>query len=118
MSDILIKGMKMPTSCIACRINFGEKRPEYGLTICCPYSEGVISWRDQAFDNGRLASCGIVPVLKHGNLIDEAELWVEINKICDRRDAGIISDLTCLQQILTALRHAPTIISASEEETE
>ena len=59
---VYIKGMEMPTSCISCLLNFGEKRPEYGLSICCPYSDGVISWRDMAFDNGRLASCGIVPV--------------------------------------------------------
>ena len=53
-----------------------------------------------------------VPVPPHGELIDRAELWVEINKICDRRDAGIITDLTCVQQILSALRHAPTVIPA------
>lgn len=114
--SILIKGMGMPTSCIACLLNFGEKRPEYGLTICCPYSDGVISWRDKAFDNGRLASCGIVPVPPHGRLIDADALWVEINKICDRRDAGIITDLTCCQQLLSAVRHAPTIIPAEEGE--
>lgn len=53
-----------------------------------------------------------VPVPPHGRLIDVAVLWVEINKICDRRDEGIISDLTCLQQLLSAFRHAPTIIQA------
>ena len=114
--SILLKGMEMPKSCIACHLNFGEKRPEYGLTIYCPYSDGVISWRDKAFDNGRLASCGIIPVPPHGRLIDNTELWVEINKICDRRDAGIITDLACLQQILSAVRHAPTIIPAEEGE--
>ncbi len=58
--------------------------------------------------------CPLVPVPPHGALIDRTKLWAEINKICDRRDAGIISDLTCLQQILSAVRHAPTIIPASE----
>lgn len=58
----------------------------------------------------------LVPVLPHGDSIDRAALLVEINKICDRRDAGIISDLTCLQQILSALRHAPTIIPADPAE--
>lgn len=55
-----------------------------------------------------------VPIPGHGRLIDVAVLWVEINKICDRRDAGIISDLTCLQQLLSAVRHAPTIIRAEQ----
>lgn len=54
-----------------------------------------------------------VEVPPHGDSIDRAVLWVEINKICDRRDAGIISDLTCLQQLLSSVRHAPTIIPAS-----
>ena len=61
-----------------------------------------------------LADCTAAHVPPHGDLIDRAELWVEINKICDRRDAGIITDLTCLQQILSALRHASTIIQAEE----
>ena len=56
-----------------------------------------------------------ISVPPHGRLIDADALWVEINKICDRRDACIITDLTCLQQILSALRHAPTIIPADHE---
>ena len=57
-----------------------------------------------------------IPVPLHeGALVDRAALWVEICKICDRRDAGLITDLTCLQQIMSTLRHAPTIIPASEE---
>lgn len=59
-----------------------------------------------------------VTVPPHEDLIDRGEFWVEINKICDRRDAGIITDLTCLQQILSALRHAHTVIPASKGETE
>ena len=58
-----------------------------------------------------------IPVQPHGRLIDVDALWREINKICDRRDAGIISDLTCLQQLLSAVRHAPTIIPAEEGKT-
>lgn len=57
-----------------------------------------------------------VPKAPHGRLGDEDALWVEINKICDRRDAGIITDLTCLQQLLSAVRHAPTIIPAEPAE--
>lgn len=63
---------------------------------------------------GTVPNAKAVPVPSHGRLIDADALWVEINKICDRRDAGIITDLTCLQQILSALRHAPTIIQAEE----
>ncbi len=94
--SILIKGMEMPSGCTDC--------PVWAVLRC--KSEINLPTRPR--------DCPLVPVPAHGRLIDEAALWVEINKICDRRDAGIISDLTCLQQILSALRHAPTIIPAEE----
>ena len=55
-----------------------------------------------------------VSVPQHGRLGDLDALLGKINKICDRRDAGIISDLICLQQLLSAVRLAPTIIPAEE----
>lgn len=61
-------------------------------------------------------ACPAIDVGPHGRLNDRDALWREINKICDRRDAGIISDLACLQQLLSAIRHAPTIIQAEEGE--
>lgn len=109
MSGIYIKGMEMPTSCIACHLNFGEKRPEHGLTIYCPYSDGVISWRDKAFDNGRLASCGIVPVPEHGRLIDEKDIVP--------KDGYIIADgMACIP--VKDIVNAPTIIPADPEDKE
>ena len=107
---IYIKNMEMPKSCIACLLNFGEKRPEYGLTICCPYSDGVISWRDMAFDNGRLASCGIVPVPPHGRLIDADEfLKRAIGTKCFRGDYALM-----LEELVG---ESTTIIPAEEGET-
>jgi hypothetical protein len=112
---VYIKGMEMPTSCIACLLNFGEKRPEYGLTICCPYSDGVISWRDKAFDNGRLASCGIVPVPPHGDLIDRDALikdgWLNLHKEVIRMGGYAIHELPLKNPSI------PVIIPAEEGET-
>ena len=105
--SILIEGMEMPetcTDCFACHIVEDE-------CYCEPLDTEL-----KLGHCGRLSACPLVPVPPHGNLIDQAELWVEINKICDRRDAGIISDLTCLQQLLSVIRHAPTIIPAEEGE--
>lgn len=98
---VYIKGMEMPKSCIACLFNFGEKRPEYGLTIYCPYSNGVISWRDKAFDNGRLASCGIVSIPPHGRLIDA-------DALCEGRVSN--------DNVVICAKCAPTIIPAEEGE--
>ena len=97
---IYIPDMEMPT--------------EYPLWIVIS-PDGTVQFN--RFAEWETAAEKAVPVPPHGDSIDRAALWVEINKICDRRDAGIISDLTCLQQILSALRHAPTIIPAEEDET-
>lgn len=109
---VYISGMEMPRSCISCHLNFGEKRPEYGLTIYCPYSDGVISWRDKAFDNGRLASCGIIPVPPHGRLGDLDKLENGLRHMAKyqfgERQQGILG---CCETI----RLASTIIPAEEE---
>lgn len=110
---VYIKGMKMPKSCIACLLNFGEKRPEYELTICCPYSDGVISWRDKAFDNGRLASCGIVPVPPHGRCIDADalhKLFIEKGKEFKGFGGAMLAAAAL------CIANAPTIIPAEEGE--
>ena len=100
--SILIEDMEMPKSCSEC-LEIG-----WHYVFEC--------WLDDMEDDKRLPDCPLIELPPHGGLIDRAELWVEINTICDRRDAGIISDLTCLQQILSAVRHAPTIIPAEEGE--
>jgi len=96
---IYIKGMELPRE---------EVEPVH-LEL---YADGTVFFMKAPDD---CYEFNAVPVRPHGDSIDRAVLWVEINKICDRRDAGIISDLTCLQQILSALRHAPTIIPASDD---
>ena len=101
MSDLLIRGMKLPKSCSWC----------FCMASCK-------LWKNIMYPEfNRHRNCPLIPVPPHGRLIDADALWVEINKICDRRDAGIITDLTCLQQILSALRHAPTFIPKEDGET-
>lgn len=103
---VYIPGMEMPTRCCDCKMYVED-------IYCCHLLHREIEnpWADDGVES----DCPLIPVPPHGDLIDRAELWVEINKICDRRDAGIITDLDCLQQILSAVRHAPTIIEAEEE---
>lgn len=98
--SVLIRGRKMPKSCSRC----------FCMALCR-------LWKNIMHPEfNRHRNCPLAPVPPHGRLIDAAALWVEINKICDRRDAGIITDLTCLQQILSTLRHAPAVIQAEEAE--
>lgn len=95
--SVLIKDMEIPTMPV----------------LFCVHPDGKVF----ADLEGGWKEYKAVPLPPHGRCIDADALWVEIHKICDRRDAGIISDLTCLQQILSALRHAPTIIPAEEGDT-
>ncbi len=98
--SILIRGMEMPC----------EEAEPLRLELYADGTVIVIKEQDDFYE------FKAVPVPAHGRCIDADALWVKINKICDRRDAGIISDLTCLQQLLSAVRHAPTILPAEESE--
>lgn len=89
-----------------------------GLEMPNEHPRTINIYRDGTWVDAYTTEDGLViDVQTHGKLIDRGALWVEINKICDRRDAGIITDLNCLQQILSAVRHAPTVIHASKEKT-
>ncbi len=52
---IFVQDMKMPISCMDCPLNYGEKRPEKGLTVLCQYSDGVKKWNNR--NGGRLEFC-------------------------------------------------------------
>lgn len=109
---VYLPNMEMPETCKLCYLS--EFDPGYYAYVCKP--TGIRIDYDMAKIDRPRKICPLVPVPPHGRLIDADELWVEINKICDRRDAGIITDLTCVQQILSALRHAPTSIPFEDEE--
>lgn len=70
MADLLIQGMRMPHLCIDCRLNYGEKRPEHGLTIFCKYSNGVVLPKAIGLV-GRLPTCGLLELPEHGDLIEK-----------------------------------------------
>lgn len=114
MAGIYIPGMEMPKNCFDCDFSLFYNEM---ADLVCPILRGEVS--DCGFNTleERHPDCPLVPVPNHGRLINADALWVEINKICDRRDAEIITDLTCLQQILSAVRHAPTVIPADKEVT-
>ena len=73
---VYIKNMELPHSCFCCCLNSGEKRPEYGQTVFCPFSLTVLSeteWEKNKI-NGRLKTCGLVDVSGYGDLIDAEKL--------------------------------------------
>lgn len=106
---LYIKNLKISEHCMDCPFMVSRDNDDCILQSA-EANENFENWEQMK------AGCPLTEVPEpHGELIDEAKLWVEINKICDRRDAGIITDLTCLQQILSAVRHAPAVIPASRE---
>lgn len=110
MSGIYIQNMEMPK----CHFKTGESHNVHGFWMV--YPNGTSKLRTMV-DRDHWV-CDAISVPNHGRCIDSDALWVEINKICDRRDAGIISDLICINQLLSAIRHASTIIPADHADKE
>lgn len=58
-----------------------------------------------------------VPVPPHGRLGDLDNLRKKFETICDRYDAGIISEGVCMNMMLQEVISAPTIVESEENET-
>ncbi len=112
---VYIKGMEMPKSCSACPFCFGANN-------ICPWT------REYATHKERHNDCPLVPVPKHGRLIDADALMGEFEK-AQRTMAQHGREYSCSfmsssQEISTEwycvedmLDNAPTVIPAEEVET-
>ena len=97
--------MEMPKSCADCPI---------GDSLCCPLMPGVPAlWREYTLairTNRRHEECPLVPVPKHGRLVDADALEI---KMWNRKyKYGRESDPDCL------VVDAPTIIPADQPKEE
>lgn len=95
MSDILIRGMEMPTSCGS-----------------CPFEESI------NFCYGKKETCPLVPVPPHGRLIDADALittFCEWGTSLENKGKFVITMAEAKQTIVDIIEDAPTIIPASEE---
>ena len=100
MSSILIKNMKIPKSCGEC------------LDIGWHY---VFDCRlDDAEEGERLPNCPLVPVPPHGRLIDADTLKASLVFAEETAEWAV----PALRVVLMIIDKMPTIIPASEEETE
>ena len=93
---VYIKGMEMPISCADCPI---------GDSLRCSLMPGVPAlWREYTLairTNRRYDDCPLVPVPKHGRLIDESDVVAAL-----LRDKDYAATLT--------VRICPTIIPAED----
>ena len=111
--DILIKGMKMPKNCDECRIMVFEDTncaPE--LYCGCPI---VFQAHPQGIDH-RPDYCPLVPLPKHGRLIDADGM---IRKLIEngKRVFGSdnIPECSSLSIMRDYVESAPTVIEAEED---
>ena len=97
--SVLIEGMEMPKRCADCYIRENN---------CCPL---LHKW---CAETARLVDCPLVPVPPHGRLGDLDTLQKQIDIA---RNYGMIGK-TAHYKLQKLIKEAPTIIPASEEETD
>ena len=108
--SVLIRGMEMPESCFECPVSRPAMGNLRGAVIGCPLIGRTIS--ALFYEQKRMQDCPLVPVPKHGRLIDAdkvQEEWFQLN--FDRK----ISDGT-LAYWNFLLSEAQTVIPAEEGE--
>lgn len=110
MSDILIKRMEMPTNCGECL--FAILSPT-GESLICNYMLSRVSWEERPFD------CPLVPVPKHGRLIDADDLIRRCNQHINECENSFAPQAQYYcerdKDFIRSLEIAPTIIEAEEE---
>lgn len=123
MSDVLIKGMGMPTSCHLCEFCI-DKNAEIELTkasyicertgsIVHAYAEGEKSRIDEK--TGRIPECPLVEVPTHGRLVDLDALAEHIKDVyCKNCKRSKVMCKACeYGDMIDEIEDASTIIEAS-----
>lgn len=101
--SILIKGMKMPTSCYNCRLRYFD-----GEDDVCAFGGEIMHGEERCDD------CPLVPVPPHGRLIDADELLrYKEREVCSAEK--IVSVIRYVVDI-RYIKDAPTVIEAEEGE--
>lgn len=102
--SIMIKGMRMPTSCYDCNCFI---RDSDGSDYCC------LLMLDIEDNDKRDDDCPLVPVPPHGRLIDADVLTNRVGSYMPIKWTYEYGSVVSLNDI----EHAPTIIPAEESET-
>lgn len=83
MSDLLIRGKKMPKSCAECTLKYAPFGEEIGIWFCSCLSDEMsdtdVSINDRPFDI-RPDWCPLVVIPTHADLVDRAELLAEYDR--------------------------------------
>ena len=107
MSEILIRGMKMPKSCEVCKfclIRQGDSLS--GSDIFCLLTEKELN--RESINNIKIGDCPLIEVPTHGDLIDRQKLLEHRFEVYDSNEE-LCEDYIETYHVL----EAPTIIEAS-----
>ena len=109
--SILIKGMEMPKNCAVCRL----EKDLFGRAICFGYEDGRALHKDDLPPVGneerRPDWCPLVPVPKHGRLIDADALK---NSLAFAESTARWA-VPALRAVLMVIDEMPTIIESEDE---
>lgn len=118
--SVIIKGMKMPHSCMGCRFCEHGSINEWDL-YCGIDNKHVGNWDDKHINNGwRRPDCPLVEVPPHGRLVDADWIREALNNTLDalkknpkmeQQEIHLIAAFSTLGKML---EDAPTIIEAEE----
>ena len=106
MTDILIRGMKMPTECCQCLMCVMVDVPEQ-RAFGCELLKQMISDASK-----RLDDCPLVELPPHGDLISKPALFDEVFKVWGVEYAE--SDCNMLMDLIN---DAPVIVPSNKEDT-
>lgn len=105
MSDVLIKGMKIPDCCFRCPF-----KNYYGMWVRCIFTRQNVE--PEIRRKTKASSCPLIEVpTPHGRLIEEEPI---IKYITDGLNSGKFGYDAI--EVLTEIKYAPTIIPAEEGE--
>lgn len=111
MSDVLIKGMKLPKSCDECWMTY-----EGDSDNCPVVNESVVKYM---VEEKRHPSCPLVEVRPYGRMIDADNLINDFKKyMCGKcyvtNRAGVACEDCFYRDIEKTIAIAPTVLEASE----
>lgn len=112
--SILIKGMKMPSKCIECRLL--RRCGKYDLDYVCMPANVYVEDLTNAY-RPRPEYCPLIELPPHGDLIDRDALMkkdVPFNGHWDENDGRFHCYPPTYMQAVDDIRVAPTVISAEE----
>ena len=114
MSDILIKGMKMPEGCFRCPLSVKHSRFDGNEW----HRGGFVLCKEVSDDGEKDEDCSLIPVPAHGRLIEAHFDYVEFKKRYEEAFGDNFDLYNAFSIFNDMIVNAPTIIEANNGHTD